>query len=452
MNRAYVVLLVAAVAFLSFVAGVGAQQFGLLPYDYLRQAFAAARAYQKWYAARREGYPRFLWSEEREPTIAEPRRMSVLADNRPRRFVRPAGKGVTRYAKGEAYEGLTLLTSGHAQAAFLIDMEGRVVHEWRFAFRDVWPDPPHVGWPVPAYRTYYQRARVEPNGDLLAIFQADGGTPWGYGLIKLDKSSKLIWSYPERVHHDLDVGPDGRIYTLVHRIRTDAERAVPEVLPPFLDDSIAILSPEGQELSRINILRAFVGSQYESTLGFIRDPADPMHANTIKVVDERIASRHPYARAGQLLVSMRNIDTLAVVDPGSGSVVWALRGPWSVQHDPDFLDNGHLLLFDNLGQLGRRQSSRVIEVDPLTQRIHWEYAGSDAERFFSYWRSQQQRLPNGNTLIVESETGRVFEVTRDRRIVWEYVNPIRGGEREQYIPVITGAQRLPREALPFVGR
>lgn len=145
------------------------------------------------------------------------------------------------------------------------------------------------------------RARVESNGDLLAIFQADGGTPSGYGLIKLDKSSRLI----------------------------------------------------------------------------------------------------------------------------------------------------------NLGQLGRRQSSRVIEVDPVTQRIHWEYAGSDAEPFFSYWRSSQQRLPNGNTLIVESATGRVFEVTRDRRIVWEYVNPIRGGERNKYIPIIpiiTGAQRLPREALPFVRR
>lgn len=118
-----------------------------------------ARAYQRWYAGRQEGYPRFLWAEEREPTIVEPQRMSVLQDKRPRRFVRPAGKGVTRYVKGEAYEGFTLLTSGHAQAAFLIDMEGRVVHEWGLSFREAWLDPPHLRWTVPAYRIYYARAR-----------------------------------------------------------------------------------------------------------------------------------------------------------------------------------------------------------------------------------------------------------------------------------------------------
>ena len=33
-----------------------------------------------------------------------------------------------------------------------------------------------------------------------------------------------------------------------------------------------------------------------------------------------------------------------------------------------------------------------------------------------------QRLPNGNTLITESDAGRVFEVTEGGDIVWEFVN------------------------------
>ncbi len=432
MNRvsgAYVALVILAVAFLSFVGGAAAHHRRLLPYDLLGQAFMAARAYKTWYWEGHEGYSLNQWST-----------------------VRHAGKGVTRYEKGKAYEGLTLFTSGHAQKAFLIDMEGRLVHEWNLPFRGVWPNPPHVPWPMPAHRTYYERARVQPNGDLLAVIQGSGDTPYGYGLIKLDKSSKLIWSYPERVHHDVDVGPDGRIYTLLHHIQTDAVPAVPRIRPPFIDDSIAILSPEGRELKRINILRAFVGSQYETALGLIRISDDPLHTNTVKVVDERIASRHPYVRAGQILVCTRNIDLIAVVDPDSESVVWALRGSWVAQHDPDFLDNGHLLLFDNLGHWGQGTLSRVIEIDPLTQAIHWEYAGDKGEAFFSEWRSGQQRLPNGNTLIVESDAARLLEVTPDRRIAWEYVNPTRGGEREQYVPVITGAERIPQGALTFVGR
>ena len=32
-------------------------------------------------------------------------------------------------------------------------------------------------------------------------------------------------------------------------------------------------------------------------------------------------------------------------------------------------------------------------------------------------------LPNGNTLICENLPGRIFEVTREEELVWEYVNP-----------------------------
>ena len=46
---------------------------------------------------------------------------------------------------------------------------------------------------------------------------------------------------------------------------------------------------------------------------------------------------------------MRHMDTIAMMDPDKGSVVWAAQGPWRSQHDPQFLDNGHLLIFDNFG-------------------------------------------------------------------------------------------------------
>ena len=74
-----------------------------------------------------------------------------------------------------------------------------------------------------------------------------------------------------------------------------------------------------------------------------------------------------------------------------------------------------------------RDSSRVIEIDPITKNIVWSYDANDSgERlltFFSPFISGMHRLPNGNTLIDEGAFGRFFEVTPEGEIVWEYVNP-----------------------------
>ena len=67
--------------------------------------------------------------------------------------------------------------------------------------------------------------------------------------------------------------------------------------------------------------------------------------------------------------------------------------------------------------------SRVIEVDPATDEIAWEYRGDPPVSFFSFHISGAQRLPNGNTLICEGTFGRIFEVTPSGEITWEYVNP-----------------------------
>lgn len=67
--------------------------------------------------------------------------------------------------------------------------------------------------------------------------------------------------------------------------------------------------------------------------------------------------------------------------------------------------------------------SRVVELDPLTREIVWEYKAPTPTDFYSEARGSCQRLPNGNTLITNSNSGQVFEVTRDGDIVWEFLSP-----------------------------
>jgi len=57
----------------------------------------------------------------------------------------------------------------------------------------------------------------------------------------------------------------------------------------------------------------------------------------------------------------------------------------------------------------------------------WEYRDSPEVNFFSPRQGNARRLANGNTLICEAQFGRLFEVTPDGELVWEYVNPYFGG-------------------------
>jgi hypothetical protein len=92
------------------------------------------------------------------------------------------------------------------------------------------------------------------------------------------------------------------------------------------------------------------------------------------------------------------------------------------------LPNSNILIFDNgPTRLDRTfPFSRVIEINPATNEIVWEYQDANAQAFYSDRISNAQRLPNGNTLINEGMFGRFFEVTPAGEVVWEYVNPYFG--------------------------
>jgi outer membrane protein assembly factor BamB len=127
-------------------------------------------------------------------------------------------------------------------------------------------------------------------------------------------------------------------------------------------------------------------------------------------------------RKGHILLCVRNLDLVCVYDPEAGELVWAWGpGELEMPHHPNLLDNGNLLIFDN-GMV--RNYSRVIELDPRTRTIVWEYTAEPKDAFFSASRGSCQRLPNGNTLVTNSDSGHVFEVTHDGEIVWEFYNPV----------------------------
>ncbi len=320
----------------------------------------------------------------------------------------PESSGVLVYDASRASAGPTLFTFAKGPEAVLIGMNGAILHSWSRPGSDYWA-----------------RVHVFPNGDLIAI------TCDPYRLVRINADSELLWTLELQAHHDFHMQSDGSLWVLV---RVPVKRESIHDGSWLLDDALVHVDANGRELERVSILGAFERtSEYRSWVEESRLPDGPdiFHTNSVEIVDG----------GERALVSIRAFDAIAMLDLRTGTVEWLRTGEWRMQHEAQLVD-GRLLLFDNSG-LG--QQSRVLEIDPDTADVVWSYT---APGFYTRGAGAQQRLPNGNTLITESEGGRIIEVTTAGDIVWEYVNPRTVPDRPEAILGIMRAEMLP-EGFPL---
>jgi len=334
-------------------------------------------------------------------------------------------KGVTLHDPAQSQPGWNLVLPAHEPLAVILDMDGNVLHEWRFPYRD-----------VPGARNSqlgnWRRVRALDDGGLLGIFE-------GFGLIRIDRDSRLVWYQPGNFHHELDVADDGRIYALARHFAL-WPRFHPEA--PTVEDFVVELAPDGRELGRFSLIAAFENSAHAPRLYDTKRGGDIFHTNALRLFDGSLERLSPLFGKGKALISIRHLDAIAILDLESEKIVWTQSGLWHLQHDPTLLENGHLLVFDN--QTTPERSS-VVEVDPFTQEVVWAFRGSSENDFFSRVCGTCQRLPNGNTLITESTRGRALEVTPAGEIVWRYESAYHVGENPADVAVLFDVVRLPGE-------
>lgn len=328
---------------------------------------------------------------------------------------------IVQYDAEAAQPGLNLVVSAHANDVTLMDMDGREVHRWARRFEDCFPA--YSGRSTEFQRRGWRRARLLPEGDLLAIQE-------GIGLVRLDRESGLRWALENQAHHDLDVDSEGRIYVLTRHVVASTYSADGE---PALIDAVDLVSEEGERLDRISVEEAYQASDFKVELPGDHPGGDIFHANTIVVLDGQLAGHDADFRAGNLLLSFRNIHELAVMDAEARKIVWVLKGEWRRQHEPSILPNGHILMFDNAGLRGQRDNARVIEIDPWSGEILRSSVGGPGYQFKTTTAGTVYRLANGNLLVTDTNWARAFEVTAGGRLVWHYESPypsvVRKGRR-----------------------
>ncbi len=344
----------------------------------------------------------------------------------------PAKSGVTVHNTGAAYASYNLLTSGHLPGALLMTMDGQELHRWEYSFEKLWPGKD----PGEDDVSFWRRVHLFENGDILGIIEP-------IGIFRLNRDSKLLWENDCGAHHDFYVADNGHIFTLARKSKQLG--SVLGVERPVLEDFVIELDENGVELRRVSILDALDGSDYRPLLHDAPAYWDITHTNSLKFLGPNTPTRVPAFQPGRFLLSLRELDSIAILDFDRARIEWAIKGMWRRQHEATLLDSGNLLLFDNLAG---DHKSRVLEVDPATQAIAWSYGSTPEQSVFSAVCGLAKRLPNGNTLITESVPGRVIEVAPDHTIAWEFVNPHRAKKSGDLIASIFDFQRLPQDFVP----
>jgi hypothetical protein len=320
--------------------------------------------------------------------------------------------GTVRHDPQRSHPGYNLYTSRTLRLTELVDAGGRVIQSWRGDGPGVWV-----------------RSVLLPDGDLLVVEISRVGGP--HYLMRLTWQGEVAWRRRMPAHHDVVPLADGRLLVLAMRTRS-----LPALHPdrPIRDDELSILSSQGEILDThslydvlskgrsLNPAREPIGDTATGDSAEI--PIDYFHANAIRWLDDaELASRHPLYSRRNVIVTIRNLDRVVIFDWDRAELVW-MWGPGELSgpHDASVLPNGNILIFDN-GVQRKPQASRVVELNPLSGDIEWEYRAPTPGDFFTLSRGASQRLANGNTLITESDSGRAFEVTPNGDIVWEYLNP-----------------------------
>ena len=382
----------------------------------------------------------------------------------------------------KAYPGYTLFSPKHYPYTYLIDNEGKIVHQWTKSTYE------------PGQSVY-----LLENGHLLRTCLIKGKLSTGGGeggrIEEYDWDGNLVWSMDISTdtymqHHDIRMLPNGNIIVLVVEKKTYAEAVAvgfnPSKFQPdiaqsqmILPDAVFEIKPSYPSGGTIvwewhvwdHLIQDYDSSKFN--YGVVKDHPElidaagdqkplPQFWNHMNSIDYN-------ATYDQILMSVRGNSEVWIIDHSTttaeakghtggtygkgGDLLYRWGNPICYrsgtandqklyqQHDAEWVKAGNpgagnITVFNN--GLGRDYSSAdeftpPVDANGFYTRVsnsifgpsvfYWSYVASPPSSMYAGAISGAYRLPNGNTLIDDGTHGTFIEVTQSKEVVWKYICP-----------------------------
>jgi hypothetical protein len=373
-------------------------------------------------------------------------------------FVSPTG--LIKYDKTTTFNGYTLLAPFGAKDIYIIDNDANILHKWETPY------------------TPGAHAILLENGNLLTsavlpdppIYFGGSG-----GLIReLSWDNKVVWEYKlhnatEVQHHTFTRMPNGNTLILYWEQKSwdeaiakgrDPKKTYPKGVvspydprkekPPVMGvwpDAVREVDKNGKTVWEWHAWdhvgkgpdKIDPNQTLPESFGLLYAGPDWTHFNSVQYLEE----------TDQLILNSRNFGEFYIIDHKTGKIVYrwgnpsmygAGKAPAGYNDDGDQIlfgphhvwkqPNGNITIFDNGTLRPSGNYSRIIEMDPKTSKIVWQFGPAMGwtwpNSFYSSFQGGVQKLPNGSYFVTSTMNGHLFEVTPDKKIAWEFVNPVSG--------------------------
>ena len=318
---------------------------------------------------------------------------------------------IDRVAEGNRFIAGLIPNRGSRTGALLFDKMGQVLHYWPLDFSTLVPDGTSPN------NVFLHGTVPMPDGSVIVSF--DNGDV----LARIGPCGETVWKTRGNFHHQVSLADDGTLWLWEDRAskqESDAgfNREHIVQVDAASGERLRMLSLDDEILARQGLYGRFAVHSEERG-EYLKLCCDPFHPNMVKPLPAALAPAFPMFRAGDLMISLRSLNMVAVLDGRTAEVKWSQIGPWHRQHDPDFLPDGTISVLNNNMGLG---GSRIDVVDPATGKVRVAFDGAVRGNFYTWRRGAHQWLGNGNVMIAETERGRAIEVAADGEIVWQYDN------------------------------
>jgi hypothetical protein len=367
------------------------------------------------------------------------------------------------YTLAQAFDGYTLFSPNMSRYSYLVDMNNQVVYSWTHT-------------KTGGYSCY-----LLEDGSLLRSAESNNSQLNGGGATgivqKIAWDGSMLWEYTYssstfRSHHDIEPMPNGNVLLIAWEVKTAAQSVQAGLNHSAIlwPDHIIEVQPVGSTGGNIvwewhfwnHLIQDF--NSTKDNYGIVADHPELLNINVGSGGHgdwTHINGISYNSTLDQIVISSHELDEIYVIDHSTttqeaaghiggnsgkgGDILYRWGKPanydapgsqvFNVVHSsiwiPDSLNgSGNIMAFNNReGQ----STSVVLEIVPPRETngnytwtagtayspvsAFWSYTASD---FYSNHLGGCQRLPNGNTLIVESTSGYLFEVNSAGTTVWSY--------------------------------